>query len=347
MDLHSNDEENNKRNRCLNIIFLGIFLAEIIIYLIGIVVLPIRTDFLIVLVSAIFISGIYTYFKKTLLHLSAFCIVNMMQSIILIDVVRYTMANIAHTHVDWFLFSPIIKPNVIGKLQGLQSNYEITNEKLYRMTLIFPNIIAIAIIIFFVILYIVLIIIMWRNNYWNVISHTEILISNDILKKSYVTYEFYNFLLYLLLQSIFVFSLAFSAFYNPTFANFIDICFMVINFLPLFTLTFSLKISVSFFTFYWFILYIFQISGIVGLILLGLTFINTILCHRNFGSNLIFRLKFNPIMDKEFEYSNDLDDDDDDDDEEDEKDEKFSEKLNRYWKLIKKSFYDAYIFLVE
>ncbi|GBB94223.1 hypothetical protein RclHR1_23120003 [Rhizophagus clarus] len=187
------------------------------------------------------------------------------------------MANIAHTHVDWFLFSPIIKPNVIGKLQGLQSNYEITNEKLYRMTLIFPNIIAIAIIIFFVILYIVLIIIMWRNNYWNVISHTEILISNDILK--------------ILLLALF-------------------------TILPL------------------------RISGIVGLILLGLTFINTILCHRNF-------VKFNPIMDKEFEYSNDLDDDDDDDDEEDEKDEKFSEKLNRYWKLIKKSFYDAYIFLVE
>jgi hypothetical protein len=50
-------------------------------------------------------------------------------------------------------------------------------------------------------------------------------------------------------------------------------------------------------------------------------------------------VKFNPNLDKEYEYSNDLDDDDDDDEEEEEeKNEKISEKLNRYWKFIKKSF---------
>jgi hypothetical protein len=53
-------------------------------------------------------------------------------------------------------------------------------------------------------------------------------------------------------------------------------------------------------------------------------------------------------LEKEFEYSNDLnDDDDDDDDKEEEKDEKISEKLKRYWKFIKKSFYDAFILLVD
>ncbi|GES90712.1 hypothetical protein GLOIN_2v1569580 [Rhizophagus clarus] len=53
-----------------------------------------------------------------------------------------------------------------------------------------------------------------------------------------------------------------------------------------------------------------------------------------------------PNLDKEFEYSNDLDNDDDydEDDEEEEKDEKISEKLNRYWKFFKISFYDAFIF---
>ncbi|EXX76165.1 hypothetical protein RirG_035720 [Rhizophagus irregularis DAOM 197198w] len=64
-------------------------------------------------------------------------------------------------------------------------------------------------------------------------------------------------------------------------------------------------------------------------------------------------MKFNPNLDKEFEYSNDLDDDDDDDgeeeeeEEEEEKDEKISEKLKRYWKFIKKTFYDVFIPLIE
>lgn len=49
-------------------------------------------------------------------------------------------------------------------------------------------------------------------------------------------------------------------------------------------------------------------------------------------------MKFNPNLNNlEYEYSNDLDDDDDDDEEEEEKDEKISEKLNRYWKFIKKT----------
>ncbi|POG65413.1 hypothetical protein GLOIN_2v423846 [Rhizophagus irregularis DAOM 181602=DAOM 197198] len=94
MDFNSNNENQNKRNRYFNIIFLGIFLTEIIIYIIGIVILPIRSDCLIILVSVIFISGIYTFFKKTLLYLSAFCVVNVIQCIILIDfasLYRYTI----------------------------------------------------------------------------------------------------------------------------------------------------------------------------------------------------------------------------------------------------------------
>ncbi|PKY51232.1 hypothetical protein RhiirA4_532364 [Rhizophagus irregularis] len=77
---------------------------------------------------------------------------------------------------------------------------------------------------------------------------------------------------------------------------------------------------------------------IIGLMLLVLTFINTILCHLNFGKSHILLLKFNPNLDKDYEYSDDLDDNDDDDEEEEEKDEKISEKLTRYWKFIKESF---------
>ncbi|GES90709.1 hypothetical protein GLOIN_2v1569746 [Rhizophagus clarus] len=84
---------------------------------------------------------------------------------------------------------------------------------------------------------------------------------------------------------------------------------------------------------------------IIGIVLLGLTFINTILCHRNFGKNLALHLNFNPILDKEYEYSNDLDDDDDDDEEKDEKDEMIFEILYRFCIFFKQSFYDAFILL--
>ena len=60
MDLSLNNERNSKRIRYFKIIFLGIFLTEIIIYSVGLFISPIRTDWLIGLVSAIFISGIYT-----------------------------------------------------------------------------------------------------------------------------------------------------------------------------------------------------------------------------------------------------------------------------------------------
>ncbi|RGB42866.1 hypothetical protein C1646_661855 [Rhizophagus diaphanus] len=147
---------NNKRNRYFNIIFLGIFLAEIIIYIIGMVILPIRTDLLIIITSVFFMSGIYTIRKE------------------------------------------------------------------------------------------------------------------------------------------------------------LDLCYLI-----------YVALIIQGLCFLYYIWYITEaippISGILGLILLGLTFINTILCHRNFDKNLKFYfelMKFNPNLDKEFEYSNDLDDDDDDDDEE-------------------------------
>ena len=61
MDLSFNGERKNKRNRYFNTIFLGIFLTEIITYIIlGLFVLPIRIDWLIVLISVILMSGTYT-----------------------------------------------------------------------------------------------------------------------------------------------------------------------------------------------------------------------------------------------------------------------------------------------
>ncbi|PKK80448.1 hypothetical protein RhiirC2_704243 [Rhizophagus irregularis] len=240
MDFGLNNEKKNKRNHYLNIIFLGIFLAEIIIYIIGIII------------------GI-VFFRKTLLYLLAFCVVNIIQSIILIDV---------------FIVSDVTLVTILTK-----------PEKDYNMTLIISNIIVN---VFFVFLYIILIIMMWKNKYWNVISRTKILIPNDMIKR---------------------------------------------YFFAIWTLEFP-------------------ITRILGLTLFGLTFINTILCHRNFGKNFTFyveSMKFNPNLDKEFEYSNDLDDDDDDDDEEEEeeKDEKILERLKRYWKFIKKTFYDVFIPLIE
>ncbi|PKY47670.1 hypothetical protein RhiirA4_444976 [Rhizophagus irregularis] len=384
MDFDSNDER-NKRNRYFNIIFLGIFLTEIIIYIIGIVILPIRSDFLIILVSVIFISGIYTFFKKTLLYLSAFCVVNMIQCIILIDfasLYRYTIilrkseinnALVDNNYYDILLLS-ITKLNVIKKFyedNGLKNEFD---EKKYRTTFIIPNIIAIVLIIVFVILYIILIFMTWKNEYWDFISRTKIFIPNDKIKKSYIIYKFYNFLLYIILHFIIVFHLISisSIYYDPYLVSVfgdnyihylspIRLSIIVINFLSLYTLLLSLKIIRKELKFSIFLIYgalivqclhfyfwlklrissfapAFPISIILGLIFIGLTFINTILCHRNFGKNHILLLKFNPNLNNlEYEYSNDLDDDDDDDEEEEEKDEKISEKLNRYWKFIKKT----------
>ncbi|PKY44413.1 hypothetical protein RhiirA4_419019 [Rhizophagus irregularis] len=366
MDFGLNNEKKNKRNHFLNIIFLGIFLVEIIIYIIGIVILPIRTDWLITFASVFFVSGIYTFFRKTLLYLLAFCVVNIIQSIILIDIVqsysRYMyMSKLNDVNVFKLLIqlvTEVTKPDVVKKL-----SYGI-DEKEYRTTLIIPNIIASGLIIFFVFLYIILIIMMWKNKYWNVISRTKILIPNDIMiKKSYITYKFYNFLLYIILYLIYVWTLIGIG------DNLYGIVGIVIIFLSLFTLTLSLIIIKKELKCSVFLIYIalilqgflslicaaqFPITRNLGLTLLGLTFMNTILCHRNFGKNFIFyveSMKFNPNLDEEFEYSNDLDDDDDDDDkeeeEEEEKDEKIFEKLKRYWKFTKKTFYDVFIPLIE
>ncbi|CAB4406210.1 unnamed protein product [Rhizophagus irregularis] len=344
MDFNSNNENQNKRNRYFNIIFLGIFLTEIIIYIIGIVILPIRSDWLIILVSVIFISGIYTFLKKTLFYLSAFCVVNMIQCIILIDFVCLYRYKILHKG-NYFL-KYVTKPNVFKKFYEDGVFDVLENEKKYISTFIIPNIIAIFLIIVFVNLYNVLIFMTWKNEYWDFISRTKILIPNNKIKSSNS---------------------------SSTDLDLSIVIIKAIKILSLFTLALSLKIIRKELKFGIFLIYgslivqglcfyfwldvqkysevdnminmlsinnrmpALTLSRILGLILLGLTFINTILCHLNFGKHHIFLLKFfNPNLDKEFEYLNDMDDDDDDDEEEEEKDEKISEKLNRYWKFIKK-----------
>ncbi|GET51156.1 hypothetical protein GLOIN_2v1569739 [Rhizophagus irregularis DAOM 181602=DAOM 197198] len=378
MDFNSNNENQNKRNRYFNIIFLGIFLTEIIIYIIGIVILPIRSDWLIILVSVIFISGIYTFFKKTLFYLSAFCVVNMIQCIILIDFVCLYRYKILHKG-NYFL-KYVTKPNVFKKFYEDGVFDVLENEKKYISTFIIPNIIAIFLIIVFINLYNVLIFMTWKNEYWDFISRTKILIPNDKIKKSYIIYKFYNFLLYILLNLIVIFNLfdiydIFSITSSNSSSTDLDLSIIIkaIKILSLFTLALSLKIIRKELKFGIFLIYgslivqglcfyfwldvqkysevdnminmlsinnrmpALTLSRILGIILLGLTFVNTILCHLNFGKHHIFLLKFfNPNLDKEFEYLNDMDDDDDDDEEEEEKDEKISEKLNRYWKFIKK-----------
>ena len=60
MDLSLNSERKNEQNRYFNIAFLGIFLTEIILCIIGLVISITDTNPLIVLVFTIFMSGIYT-----------------------------------------------------------------------------------------------------------------------------------------------------------------------------------------------------------------------------------------------------------------------------------------------
>ncbi|GBC40819.1 hypothetical protein GLOIN_2v1780283 [Rhizophagus irregularis DAOM 181602=DAOM 197198] len=235
-------------------------------------------------------SGIYTFLKKTLLYLLAFCVINMLQISFLIDLVRLEIYFCSHGIVE------------IRYLLLLINKEQLKDGKDCRKTFIIPIIIAIALILFFVILYIILLIIMWKIKYWNVTSRTKITMPHD-LKKPYIIFKIYNSLLYIILHIIFLF----------------DVIMFISGVQKL------LK----------------KITTFAMLILLSLLFIITILCHRNFGKNLQFYIKFDPKLDKEYEYSNDLNDYDDydDDNEEEEKDEKIFEKLKRHWK----SFYDSFI----
>ncbi|PKC05567.1 hypothetical protein RhiirA5_378534 [Rhizophagus irregularis] len=103
------------------------------------------------------------------------------------------------------------------------------------------------------------------------------------------------------------------------------IIFTGMGFFSLFTLTFSFKIIKRELKFRVFLIYI-------TLIVQGLCSFFFYYYFWN-GKDMI-GVKFNPNLDKDYEYSDDLDDDK----EEEEKDEKISEILNRYWKFIKESF---------
>ncbi|PKK79269.1 hypothetical protein RhiirC2_842741 [Rhizophagus irregularis] len=122
--------------------------------------------------STTFMSGIYTFLKKTLLYLLAFCVVNMVQICLLIDFVRLEI---------YFCSSLIIyELQTIIKLDIVEQFGRSKDEKECRMKYIIPIIIAIALIIFFVILYFILFIIMWKNKYWNVTSRTKIPMPYDL-----------------------------------------------------------------------------------------------------------------------------------------------------------------------
>ncbi|RGB42869.1 hypothetical protein C1646_661858 [Rhizophagus diaphanus] len=107
------------------------------------------------------------------------------------------------------------------------------------------------------------------------------------------------------------------------------IIFTGMGFFSLFTLTFSFKIIKRESKFSVFLIYI-------ALIVQGLYSFFYYYYFWN-GKDMI-SVKFNPNLDKDYEYSDDLDNNDEYDEEEEEKDEKISEKLNRYWKFIKESF---------
>ncbi|CAB4386461.1 unnamed protein product [Rhizophagus irregularis] len=200
---------------------------------------------------------------------------------------------------------------------------------------------------------------MWKNKYWNVTSRTKIPMPYD-LKKPYIAFKIYNSLLYIILHTIFLSDVVgLSNIISLVNHYYIALSFAFLC--PSFILIFSSKIIKEESTFYIFLIYVTIIGQIfllffydtnftldlhsvtiyVMYILMSLLFINTILCHLNFGKNLKFYIKFDPKLDKEYEYSNDLNDYDDydDDNEEEKKDEKIFEKLKRRWKI----FYDSFI----
>ncbi|RIA80956.1 hypothetical protein C1645_837807 [Glomus cerebriforme] len=182
---------------------------------------------------------------------------------------------------------------------------------------------ATLVIILFDSLFVILLIIIWKNN---VINNSITLLHNNF-------------------------------FLSPTINDLgLTGIHIFVAFLPPFILTFSSTIIRKELRFYMFFIYcaIFgqvlfvlyyldlDLMGFITWTSLILLFVNTILCHINFGKKLKFYLTFDPDLGREYEYSNDFNLENDDDKEE-EKDEKVFETLNRYWKTIKKNFYNAVI----
>ncbi|RIA80950.1 hypothetical protein C1645_810250 [Glomus cerebriforme] len=170
---------------------------------------------------------------------------------------------------------------------------------------------------------------MWKKETWNVISHTQISLPNDLIKKSYIIYKFHNFLLYIILHFIGIFDLM-------AFLKFL----LVLNIYP-FNLS-SILTNLSLFSSYDLPMYILMFSPRIIkkelkfhiFLIYGVLFWQFITLSLPLSYKIY--LEFNPTLNKEYEYSDDLNDDDDDE----EKEEKFSGKLRRCWRIIKKFFYN-------
>ncbi|GES90727.1 hypothetical protein GLOIN_2v1569580 [Rhizophagus clarus] len=321
-----------KRRSFLNLMFLIAFLIEIILSIVGISIIsifeiPIRTADFVILFFVIFLSGIYTILVKKLVYFLVFCIVHTIPITVLAD--------------DLSFFRP-------------------QDDEILKTTYV-----AIFTITLFVIFFMTLFIIIWRKKYWGVNSRTKISIPKN-LKKSYIIYNIHVVLLYSTLcfimtsNSLFILDTNYFLYVTNDDVALSSIYILLI-FLPSFILLFSSKIIKKELRFHmlfiylayvgqilFFLLYVLGhnfsrnlIIWIVTIILLGFLIVSTILCHINFGKNLKFYLTFDPILDKEYEYSNDFSLDINIDEEE--KDEKASETLKRYLKAIKTFFYNGVV----
>ncbi|CAG8596123.1 15053_t:CDS:2 [Funneliformis mosseae] len=322
--MDSEDLEHKQMKVLVNSTFLGIFFVEILFGIRGIIILPMRTDYLLVLLFVIFVSGIYTIVEKKLIYLLAFCVIHIIPIMVLINIAVDDILNIEDEYVD---------------INGFEDNKE-DKEELKKF--VKPNIFASAI----------LRKMYYEFRYWDV---TKISIPSE-LRGSYISYKYYNFILHILLHFIVTFQGLLTTYniyeYTINNSNVEMAITMSIRLLPFFYMTFSSKIIrleskwrvfLIYISLIWQIIitirdlqndskYLFGIHG-VTLVLTCLLFLNTIVCHLNFGKidksgkELKYYLEFDPELKDEYEYSklNIVDDESD------------SELFYKhYWKSIKK-----------
>ncbi|CAB4403803.1 unnamed protein product [Rhizophagus irregularis] len=350
-----------------NIIFLIMLLIETVIFIKGIVILPLYIGDWIVPFSVTLISGIYTIIDKTLPSLLAFCVVNISPTIsIIVDISDRSNKDL-RVYLSTLERKRDANIKILERFEAeflnlTKNKNETEIEEIYNKLFITPSIIVKNIMISLNVLFLILSIIIWKKNYWNSMSNINIPIPGR-LKKTYYAYIvlIHIVLCFITIEDYYYFKRIISE-RDEIIMGSIGI-YPFIAIIPLFILTFNSKIVKKGFEIKT-VFIIIALSGqatfcvldvktlelyshlqydqIILLTFLCLLFINIILyfifSDRGKRKKLEIYLTYDSDLVKDYKYSNDLNDDDDDDNNDVKENENIS-KIKKYQKKISHLFF--------
>ncbi|PKY60139.1 hypothetical protein RhiirA4_483493 [Rhizophagus irregularis] len=298
-------------------------LIETVIFIKGIVILPLYIGDWIVPFSVTLISGIYTIIDKTLPSLLAFCVVNISPTIsIIVDISDRSNKDL-RVYLSTLERKRDANIKILERFEAeflnlTKNKNETEIEEIYNKLFITPSIIVKNIMISLNVLFLILSIIIWKKNYWNSMSNINIPIPGRLKKDYYYFKRIISERDEIIMGSIGIYPF--------------------IAIIPLFILTFNSKIVKKGFEIKT-VFIIIALSGqatfcvldvktlelyshlqydqIILLTFLCLLFINIILyfifSDRGKRKKLEIYLTYDSDLVKDYKYSNDLNDDDDDD----------------------------------